>query len=104
MPVAVTDATATLLPGGDVLVAGGRHGSRQVASAELYDPAGGTWTATGSMHVARSGQTATLLPDGKVLVAGGGCTSSRTNGCGLAGNCPASRVKLYDPATGAGGR
>ena len=58
--------TATLLPNGKVLVAGG-----YIASAELYDPASGTWTNTGSMSTARAGHTATLLPNGKVLVAGG---------------------------------
>ena len=45
--------TATLLPNGQVLVAGGYNGSCLLASAELYDPATGTWTATGSMATAR---------------------------------------------------
>ena len=62
--------TATLLPSGKVLVAGGYNGS-PLASAELYDPVSGTWTATGNLIVARYGHTATLLPNGKVLVAGG---------------------------------
>src|SRR3984893_14021745 len=62
--------TATLLPNGKVLVAGGIGNSGDLARAELYDPASGTWTATGSLATARANHTATLLPDGKVLVAG----------------------------------
>ena len=63
--------TATLLPNGKVLVAGGDAVAQPLASAELYDPASGTWTPTGSLNTARSEHTATLLPNGKVLVAGG---------------------------------
>ena len=83
--------TATLLPNGKVLVAGGLTGFPSgtiIASAELYDPASGTWTATGSLAHARCQHTATLLPNGKVLVAGG------QNGSALAS------VELYDPASG----
>ena len=65
------DHTATLLPSGKVLVAGGQNNGRHLSSAELYDPASGTWTATGSLGTARHAHTATLLPSGKVLVAGG---------------------------------
>src|SRR5437762_2613104 len=64
--------TATLLPNGMVLVAGGFGGvNGDLASAELYDPASGTWMGTGSLNAARTFHTATLLLNGMVLVAGG---------------------------------
>jgi N-acetylneuraminic acid mutarotase len=70
--------TATLLANGDVLAAGGLNegggGGAQstYATAELYDPATGTWTMTGSMSEPRAGQAAVLLPGtGSVLAAGG---------------------------------
>jgi len=62
--------TATLLMEGKVLVAGGEDDSGIHASAELYDPSTGTFTATGSLTTPRVGQTATLLPDGGALMAG----------------------------------
>ena len=74
----MTDArvnqTATLLADGTVLVAGGQNAgcsSPNLASAEVYNPASNSWSATGSMADARENQTATLLPSGQVLVAGG---------------------------------
>ena len=68
--------TATLLPDGRVLVAGGIRATvpppwAEVASAEIYDPAAGTWRMTGSLNCARQNHAATLLPGGKVLAAGG---------------------------------
>jgi N-acetylneuraminic acid mutarotase len=81
--------TATLLPNGKVLIAGGNtNNTSYLASAELYDPATGTCTNTGSMLVARARHTATLLNNGKVLVAGG------LNSAVL------SDAELYDPSTG----
>src|SRR6266511_2305841 len=69
--------TATLLPSGKVLVAGGRKSSPDAlsveypAGAELYNSNSGAWNAGGTLATARSRHTATLLPSGKVLVAGG---------------------------------
>lgn len=68
--------TATLLTNGKVLIAGGSAtlaGLPVWASAELFDPAGTSFTPTGSMGTPRVGHTATLLPDGRVLIAGGEC-------------------------------
>ena len=62
--------TATMLPSGKVLVAGGFNSSKQ-SSSELYDPINDSWTASGPLNTARSNHTASLLPNGKVLVAGG---------------------------------
>ncbi|MBM7116094.1 kelch repeat-containing protein [Archangium primigenium] len=76
--MAVTRAghTATLLPNGKVLVAGGNYGNS--VSAEIYDPATGTWIAAGTMSaVQRNGHTAELLLNGKVLVMGGSGATSR---------------------------
>jgi len=75
MTVARANATATMLPNGSVLVAGGKAGIGPafpvLASAELYDPATGGWSSTGTMNLQRQIATATLLTDGRVLVVGG---------------------------------
>jgi N-acetylneuraminic acid mutarotase len=95
-------ATATLLPDGDVLVAGGCcHGPYSgLSTAELYHPSTGTWSATGTLHKARSGATATLLPDGQVLVAGGACNGT-AYGCDAGSFLTNQRsAELYDPAAG----
>jgi hypothetical protein len=93
MTVARQEYTATLLADGRVLVAGGcgafdldENCVKVLTSAELYNPATGTWSATGSMVVGRVGHTATRLLDGRVLVAGG--DSSGTS------------AELYEPTTG----
>jgi hypothetical protein len=69
MAEARTFHTATLLPSGEVLVAGGGD---ENSTAEVYDPATGAFSITSGMEIGRSGHTATLLPNGSVLVAGGG--------------------------------
>jgi len=90
--------TATLLPSGEVLLAGG-HGSdvnslvaggSGDARAELYDPATGTWSVTDSLRSSRKWHTATLLPSGKVLVTGGESVA----------RVSFASAELYDPATG----
>jgi hypothetical protein len=54
---------------GKVLITGGR--SDGWTSAQLFDPATATFSATGEMVTARGMHTATLLTDGLVLIAGG---------------------------------
>src|ERR1022692_205492 len=67
--------TATLLPSGQVLVAGGENTAGILASVELYNPSTGQWTVTGSMATPRINHQATLLPNGQVLVSGGDNTT-----------------------------
>ena len=88
--------TATLLSDGRVLVVGGVESNgdpqKTLATAEVYDPGTGVWTATGSMATARTGHGATLLSDGRVLVEGGqGAGEPATN---------LLSAELYDPHTG----
>jgi hypothetical protein len=71
MSSARSSPAATLLPSGEVLVAGGYGTSGPLASTELYDPATNSWSAAGTMSAARDRHTATLLPHADVLVAGG---------------------------------
>ncbi|HEX5052916.1 MAG TPA: hypothetical protein VFZ65_14160 [Planctomycetota bacterium] len=103
---------ATLLANGKVLVTGGLADyvnpltnllvvlNTAQDTAELYDPASGTWTAVpGTMASRHSGHTQTLLPSGMVLIAGGiqGATLSTLFMQPVpvyTGSC-----SIYDPAT-----
>ncbi|HEX6347301.1 kelch repeat-containing protein [Umezawaea sp.] len=93
--------SATTLSTGRVLVAGGsgpRAGGGVVAlrSAELFNPADGTWEAVGhDMADARTGHTAIPLQNGqKVLVCGGSVP------VGAGGEADLAFCELYDTATG----
>lgn len=80
--------SATILPGGLVLVAGGLDADiSPLSSAELYDPGSDTWSTTGSLNTARGSHSATRLEDGRVLAAGG---------AGAEGNLDSA--ELYSPA------
>jgi hypothetical protein len=96
MTVARESATATLLQDGGVLVTGGDRGRHEqivvYASAELYDPAKGRFTSTGSMTIARHKHDAAILPNGEVLIVGG--VDERTS------EEPFASAELYDPMTG----
>jgi hypothetical protein len=95
--------TATLLADGRVLLVGGRGETadpnewKVSSSAEIYDPASGTFSKTGALNVARDGQTSALLADGKVLIAGGNRPPESSNEGQIV---MLDSAELYDPATG----
>jgi len=88
-------ATATVLPNGNVLIAGGVSQTAAcdacaTASAEVFNPSTKTFAPTGDMHAPRRGHSATLLANGTVLIAGG----QDDTGASLAS------AEIYSPATG----
>jgi hypothetical protein len=97
MTVPRAEAVAAPLSDGRVLVAGGvdptqGHRWAVVSSAEIYDPATGSFSPTGSMSTPRGYAAAAPLPDGRVLVAGG------WDGWEL--DDAVKTAEIYDPATG----
>jgi hypothetical protein len=85
--------TATALPDGTVLIAGGENaslvrGGRSLDSAELYDPDKDRFLQWSGLRMTspRSGHTATLLRNGKVLLAGGWSSTLLAS------------AEIYDPA------
>lgn len=89
-------APAALLPSGDVLYAGGYVGgccngdAGNYETAEIYNRASNTWTATASMSTKRAGFTLTVLPSGKVLAAGGWYRDTETM---------RNSAEIFDPVT-----
>src|SRR5258708_33319586 len=75
MTMARESHTATLLRNGNVLIMGGHKGRRSAitiySSAEIYNPASGTFSSTGNLTVRRHKHDAALLADGRVLIIGG---------------------------------
>lgn len=82
---------ATLLDSGQVLVTGGCGDgcSASLASAELYDPASGTFAAAAPMSEPRNSHVAASLPGGRVLVAGG-----------WSGREVSGSAEIFEPAAG----
>ena len=94
MHTARASHTATVLPNGHVLVAGGTGDSiGALASSELYNPASGTWSSTAEMNDARVSARAVLLPNGTVLTMGG-CIISDCLGQ------TTRSAEIYNPSTG----
>jgi hypothetical protein len=91
--VARQEHASTLLQDGRVLVVGGvgnYSSCTSSTSAEIYDPATGTWSLTSGLPiVVGSGPIAVLMQDGRVLVSGGG------DRCGSV----FSTAAIYNPVT-----
>ncbi len=87
-----TRAVAAPLPDGRVLIAGGANGPA-LATAEVFDPVTGTFSAAGvgGMKSARANAAAAPLPDGRVLIAGGSNFSVKFN---------SASAEVFDPVTG----
>jgi len=83
---------------GLVLVVGGYDNQFTVlSSAELYNPATGTFTATGNLKTPRFRHTATLLNNGTVLITGGASQMAAKTGDI---NPSLNTAEIYDPKTG----
>jgi hypothetical protein len=63
--------SATLLPNGKVLIAGGIDERGYTNSAELYDPVTNSFTSTNALRTERGDHVATLMASGQVLFEAG---------------------------------
>ena len=86
MPEARAAGAGALLPGGNVICAGGVGGGSApvLADAVIYDPIANAWTAAGTMSVPRSNGAGASLPNGNFVFTGGN----------------AAGADMYNPATG----
>jgi hypothetical protein len=81
-----------LLPDGQVLAVTGERTGTNGNTAELYDPASGKWSLTGTPNMFHENGSATLLANGEVLLAGG-------DDLGSSAPTAAAGAELYDPST-----
>ena len=80
-----------LLGNGQVLAVTGERTGTNGNTAELYDPASGNWSLTGTPITHHENGSATLLANGEVLLAGGN---------DLSGTAYIAGAELYNPSTG----
>ncbi len=95
MNVARARHLPAVLPGNQVLVAGGvadTANGAALANAEVWNPLSGTFTPTGPMNAPRQAFTLTALPSGHAVATGGSATA--TSGAG------AASAEIFDPASG----
>lgn len=104
MTTARANHSATLLPNGRVLIAGGENLAGTLVTSEVYDPILDTWTLDVNLQDAlgRAGHRAIMLPSGRVLIAGGwtGSTSNLLSSAEVYNNTsygPPSSVKFAEP-------
>jgi len=102
MVQARADDSATLLQDGRVLVVGGDHDGKALASCEIYDPSSRTWTLVKPLPHTRVYQSAVLMSDGRVMIAGGDLdAASGSNGGSQPGTSPGTGAymsdEVYDP-------
>jgi len=94
LPARINGHTASLLPDGKVMIAGGRASSSPSLSRSqvyLFDSSDETWETTGSLVNGRFFHSAALLPDGRPVVFGGSVSSSSTTA--------STSVEIYDLRT-----
>ncbi|MHC4664056.1 MAG: Kelch repeat-containing protein [Planctomycetota bacterium] len=79
----------TLLADGRVLILGGQTNDGEImATAEIYNPAGGSVTVVGNMNSTRQNHMAVRLGDGRVVITGG------TDNTGA----PLDSIEIFDPS------